>query len=110
MRYYLIDELSGGDVKKAERFLKQNAVQSGIENLFWIEIPEDRLNEIQSEHRDCHPYFFSVELGTDWIKAEFFIRTLHNLNCACSGYCDRAQRRFISDYMEGMVTESGIRT
>jgi hypothetical protein len=110
MRYYLMDELSEKDMAEAERFLKKNAVESGIERLFWVEIPEDRLDETQSRHRDCRPYFFSIELGLNWMKAEFFIRTLRDMTCSCSGYCNLAQRRFVSDYMEDMAGKSGIRT
>ena len=110
MRYYLIDELSDTDMEKTERFLKRNAVESEIKRLFWVKVPEDCLVEIQSQHRDCHPYFFSIELGTDWIKAEFFIRTLNSLNCTCSGYCDHVQRKFVSNYMEDMVDKVGIRS
>lgn len=97
-------------MEKAGRFLRRNATESGIENLFWVEMPEALLDETQCRHGDCQPFFFSVELGAGWIKAELYLRSLRSLRCTCSGYCDRSQGRYISDYMEEMVSEAGIRT
>lgn len=110
MRSYLIDEISYPDMKKIDEFLKENAIKSDLEKIFWVKIPEDILNEIQFQHHNCQPYFFALELGQDWIKLEFFLRNLKNFKCECSGYCTNQQRDFILEYAQGMIKELGIKT
>ncbi|MFC1819907.1 hypothetical protein ACFLZG_02325 [Thermodesulfobacteriota bacterium] len=110
MRCYLIDEISLSGMEKIDRFLKENNLRSEMEKLFWVEIPKAYLNEKQSRHRKCQPYIFAIELGYDWIKAEYFIRNSKDLRCSCSGYCNTKQRDFISDYMESVIEELNIRT
>ena len=110
MKYYLVDEISPSDIANIRRFLKEKAMGSEIEDLFWLEMPTDHLNEKQSAHQDCRPHRFAIELGTNWMKAELFIRTLNSLACECSDYCDSKQRGFIFDFMESMIYELKIRT
>lgn len=87
MRAYLIDEISASDMKKITLFLRENSSQSSLEAIFWVEIPEDLLAGIQFEHKDCRPYVFAMEKGDNWVKAEFFVRSLKNMRCACQTYC-----------------------
>ena len=109
MKYYLFDEIPHKDMKKIEEFLEKNCTRSGIDRLFWVEVPGNCLSEMQSGHKDCQPYVFPIETGKDWIKAEFFIRTLRDLNCTCSGYCMNNQRDFILDYMDNIIASLNIR-
>ena len=110
MKYYLVDEISGQDLKKIDHFLEENAQRSQMEKIFWIEIPEDLTKELQTDHDQCRPHYFSIELGTDWIRAEFFIRTLSKLRCECNGYANSKQKEFIYRFMEGILGELDIGT
>ena len=110
MKYYLVDEIYPSDMDKIVDFLKNNASLSEIERLFWVELPDDHLNEEQSLHPDCRPHRFAVELGNDWIRAELFIRTPNSLVCTCVSYCDMRQRDFIFQYMENMLGRLDIIT
>lgn len=110
MKYYLVDEISPSDMNKIDAFLKDNASVSKIKRLFWVELPSDHLNEIQSLHTDCQPHWFAVELGSDWIRAELFIRTLNSLECQCGSYCNPRQRDFIFNYMESIIGRLNIKT
>ena len=110
MRSYLIDEISLSDMKKVKEYLKQNALRSDLEAIFWVQLPEEHLRDIQYQHRDCQPHVFAIELGNDWIKLEFFIRNLKNLQCTCSGYCSPQQRDFILNFAHTIINDLGIRT
>jgi hypothetical protein len=110
MKCYLIDEITVPDMEKIEMFLREKAAMSGMENLFWMEMPGDRLNWLQAQHLECQPYKFAIELGKDWIKVEFLLRGSRDLICPCSGYCDPGQRDFILDYMDNMLGELNIGT
>jgi len=110
MRYYLIDEISYSDMEKINKFLKQNAIRSELEKLFWVKIPADLLNDIQFQHVECGPHVFAVELGTDWIRMEFFIRNQKDLRCTCQGYCTPLQRNFVLNFAQKTIEDLGIRT
>ena len=110
MRSYLIDEIMSSDIEKIDAFLKKNAIPSNLEQLFWVKIPQDLLSETQFEHTDCHPHAFAVELGEDWVKLEFLIRSMKNMQCTCPGYCTEQQQRFIINFALGMLKQLDIGT
>jgi len=110
MRAYLIDELPTSHMDRLNKFLKKNALSSSINQLFWVRIPEDLLSETQFQHRKCWPHVFAVELGLDWVKLEFFVRSLHNMRCSCPAYCTAQQRVYIIDYAHRMIEHLGIKT
>jgi hypothetical protein len=110
MRYYLIDEISDKDMEKINTFLIENAVQSEMEGLFWVQIPENLLGPVQTTHKNCQPYLFAVELGMDWLKTEFFIRSQGNLRCTCPAYCTPEQGDFIIQYIDNMIQTLDIKT
>ena len=110
MRYYLIDEISLSDMEKIDAFLKQNTISSKLEKLFWIQMPKELLSDIQNQHHECQPHVFAIELGTDRIQVEFFVRNLKNLKCTCQSYCTLQQRDFILNFSQKMIEDLGIRT
>jgi len=110
MRAYLIDEISPSDMEKITLFLKENSSQSSMEAIFWVEIPEDLLTGIQFEHKNCRPHVFAMEKGDDWVKAEFFIRSLKSMACDCQNYCTPQQREFIFNFVHHMIDALNIRT
>ena len=110
MKYFLVDEISAADMDKIRGFLKENAVESLMEGLFWVNMPQDSLNKIQSGHRECQPHRFALEMGKNWIKAELFIRSSNNIKCDCCEYCNPSQRNFISNFIENMISELSIKT
>jgi hypothetical protein len=109
MRYYLIDEITPRDMERIFGFLRDNATASGLDNVFWINVPESCLNETQQDHADCRPYCFAVELGRDMIKAELFIRTLRGFNCLCSGFSNEAQKHYVIHFVDEMIRELGVK-
>ena len=95
---------------KVSEFLKENAQSATLERLFWIKVPEDLLNETQFEHKQCQPHVFAVELGDDWIKLEFLVRSLANMRCTCPGYGTKQQRDFIIHFAHNMIEQLNIKT
>ncbi len=110
MRSYLIDEISPRDIKKIGKFLKKNALSSSLDRIFWIQIPEELLTEEQLQHKECRPYICALELGSDWLKLEFLVRSSRNMMCTCSNYCTERQRNFVIEYANRMIEELGVRT
>ena len=110
MRAYLIDEISPDHMEKINDFLKKNGMPSNLDQIFWIKIPEDYLNETQSEHTNCQPHVFAVEIGSDWVKLEFFVRSHTKMECTCTRYCTTKQMSYVIKFANGMIEKLGIAT
>ena len=110
MRSFLIDEISPHNIKKIIGFLKENSISSNIDQLFWVKIPQDLLSETQFQHRDCQPHAFAVEIGHDWVKLEFLVRSMKNMWCTCPGYGTKQQRDFIINFAHSMIAKLDITT
>ncbi len=110
MRSYLIDEINTSDIEKITDFLKKNAASSNLDHLFWVNIPQDLLSETQFQHRHCRPHAFAVELGHDWVKLEFLVRSMKNMQCTCPGYGTKQQRDFIINFVHSMLAQLHINT
>ena len=110
MRTYLIDELSPSKVEEIREFLGEHAIRSSLDQIFWVQIPDDLLSEMQFLHSKCKPHVFAVELGPDWVKLELFVRTLKSMRCDCPGYCTGQQRNFILNFADGMIEQLKILT
>ncbi|SPD72582.1 conserved hypothetical protein [uncultured Desulfobacterium sp.] len=110
MRSYLIDEVSSSDMEKVSAFLSENAIKSNLNQLYWVKIPDDLLSEKQYQHLDCRPHAFAVELGSDWIKLEFLVRSLKHMRCDCPGYSTKQQQDFIINFARNMIEQLNIKT
>ena len=110
MRAYLIDEISPSDMEKISGFFKEVTISSNLDNIFWVKLPDDLLNSAQFKHRHCQPHVFAVELGSDFVKLELFVRSLNSMRCTCPGFCTDRQMRYIFDFAHGMIDQLGIRT
>jgi hypothetical protein len=110
MRAYLINEIDASGMEKIHAYLKNAAISSSLEKIFWLPIPEDLLDETQMEHLDCSPHVFAVELGRDWVKLECFLRSLTGMHCTCQGYCSEPQIHYIIRFALGMIDCLGIKT
>jgi len=108
MRAYLIDEITVSDLDKMKDFLEKNAIRSSLDRLFWVQIPDALLSAAQRAHPQCRPHVFSVELGSDWIKFECFVRSLKHMRCDCPGYTTTEQMRYVVDFAHRMVEQLGI--
>jgi hypothetical protein len=110
MRAYLIDEIRVQEMEQVKEFLKQHAIRSSLDQIFWVRIPDDLLNETQYLHTLCRPHVFAVELGPDWIKLELFVRTLKSMRCDCPAYSTPIQRDYIFKFADGIIEQLKIRT
>jgi hypothetical protein len=110
MRSYLIDELFPPDLEKVRGYLRTQADPSGLEDVFWVRMPDDLLTSTQYSHDRCRPHVFAVELGPSWVKIEFFVRSTSNMRCTCPGYCPPVQRDFVIRFGERLIEQLGIQT
>jgi hypothetical protein len=110
MRQYLLDEISRGDILRIREYLNVHALAAGLEDIWWVDLNEDLLSPDQFTHQDCRPFRFAVELGDNFVRFEFLIRSQQTMRCACIGYATRTQRDFILAFADRLVEELGLRT
>ena len=110
MRQLLIDELSREDVSSVRRFLKENVIQSDLEDLFWVELSKDLLDPEQLHCESDHPFCFAIEVGDSWVKFEFLIRSRTNFKSAQMRYANRVQQNFILDYSARLIRDLALKT
>ncbi len=109
MKQYVIDQLRESDYEKILEFLKKNADASEFGDIFWVMLPAELYSDIQREHKQCHPFWFAVNLSLNQVDFELLTRTRQVLRCACIGYADVKQREYIMDYADRMLEELDIR-
>lgn len=110
MRAVLIDEIRKREMEHVRAFLNEHAIRSSLDQIFWVRIPDDLLNETQYLHTQCQPHVFAVELGPDWIKLELFVRTLKSMRCDCPAYCTPIQRDYIFRFADRLIEQLKIGT
>jgi hypothetical protein len=110
MRQYQLDEIPRSDISQIRDYLNQHAAAAGLDGIWWVDVPEDMLSPTQFDHRDCWPHRFAVELGDDFVRFEFLIRSLKTMRCACIGYATRQQRDFILAFADRLTEELALRT
>ncbi len=108
MRQYLIDELSFLERDNLDSFLKRTLKPGPIEGTHWLELPPELLAEPQQAHPACGPFYFSVILEKTELRAEFLVRSSHNMRCSCIAWASPAQRQFLLDWIDKMLQEEFI--
>ena len=109
MRQYRIDELSREERANIESYLKRTLKSGFMEDVFWIEVPQDLLGRAQRQHENCAPFYFAVELEADAVSFELLVRSQTNLHCDCIAYASAAQREFLLRFIDTMLQEEAIR-
>ncbi len=110
MRQYLLDEIRRADIPRVRDYLQDHAQAARLEGIWWVDLPEDLLSPEQFSHQDCRPFRFAVELGDDFVRFEFLIRSRQTMRCACIGYASRGQRDFILAFADRLVADLALRT
>lgn len=110
MRQYLVDEILRGDLPRIRDYLGEHAQAASLEGIWWVDLPEDLLSPEQFAHQNCRPFRFAVELGDDFLRFEFLIRSRETMRCACIGYATRQQRDFILSFADRLVQDLSLKT
>jgi hypothetical protein len=105
MRQYLIDELSFVEHDNVEHYLKHRLKQSAVAGVYWLEVPQNLLAPAQLAHPDCGPFYCSVILEKNELRAEFLVRSSHNMHCSCIAWATAEQRQFVLDFIDALLQE-----
>ncbi len=110
MKQYVIDELRPIDYKLVKAYLKKNFSSSDVDGIYWIQLDQNILTEIQVEHTSCQPFYFAVELEPNLITFELLIRTKKRIRCDCMGYATETQRNWLIRLADSIFDTLEIKT
>lgn len=110
MKQYVLDEISRPDISRIKTYLDKHAQPSGLEGIWWVELSEEQLSKIQKAHPDCQPHCFAVELGRNFVKFEFLIRSRRPMRSACIGYATETQRHWIMEFADRLADALELKT
>lgn len=109
MKAYLVNEIAPEAMERLKAHLEETFIASRLEQIYWAPLPDGLLTETQARHTGCKPHVFAVEVGTDWVKFEFLVRSLNTMHCTCPGYCTDAQREYVVGLADGILERLNIR-
>ena len=90
MKQYILDEIARPDLPRIKAYLDEKAQPSGLEGIWWVELGKAQLSEAQMAHPDCQPHCIAVELGRDFVKFEFLVRSRRTMRCTLHRLCHPA--------------------
>lgn len=109
MRSYLIDELKKQDVKRLNRHLVSKGLAGSIDDVFWLEVPEEHLTDIQAKHRQqCGPYKMALILEETQVRLEFLVRATGKIRCDCIAYATPELQEHMLGRLDRILRELDI--
>ncbi|MDL1982486.1 MAG: hypothetical protein LWX02_13725 [Deltaproteobacteria bacterium] len=110
MKQYIIDELRLGEYKKIKTYLDENVGSSKIDGIYWIQLDENILTDIQSEHKECQPFYFAIDIGPKHVSCELLVRSRSTIKCNCTSYATESQRNWIIQFADAIFEKLDIAT
>ena len=110
MKQYRIDELRPNDYEKIKGYFEERFGFSQMEGVYWVPVNLDLLDQVQSAHVDCQPFYFGVVLEPTVISFELLIRTRNRVRCDCIHYANEAQRDSIIGFADSIFERLKILT
>lgn len=110
MKQYVIDEIRPADFKKIKAYLDKNFGSSSMGGIYWIPVHKDILTDVQTEHTECQPFYFAVDLEENLMACELLVRTKTKIRCNCIGYATEKQRNWFISLIDDMFEKLGIIT
>jgi hypothetical protein len=110
MKQYLIDELRPDDHRKIKKYLDKTYATTVFDGLYWLPLDQAQYTKIQTEHTECQPFYFALNLEPSLLACELLVRTQNRLRCACMGYAAENQRNWLYRLIDDMFDQLGIKT
>jgi hypothetical protein len=108
LRSIFLDDLLGPEIAAVSGYLDENAMPSGIENLYWLHLDRNLWNETQIKAQadqatlEGESFRLAVEVGRDWVRFELLVRSEGLLNIG-GGQADEQQTLFVLRWVDEMT-------
>ena len=108
MKQYIIDELRPGEYEKIKTYLDEKVGSSKMNGIYWIQLAENVLTDIQSEHKECQPFYFAIEIEHNRVSCELLVRSRSTIKCNCVSYATESQRNWIIQFADAIFEKLEI--
>ncbi len=108
MKQYVIDQLRETDYERVLELLELKADKTGLDGVYWVNLPERLYGPIQKEHAQCQPHYFAVSLDYNRVSFELLIRSRQAIRCKCICYATPEQRDYILRFADDIFDQLGI--
>lgn len=113
MRSYTVEDIYNDNAAKIVEALDYHGWRGPIDDIYYIPVPEDMLEDEQKEHMDdCGPYFVALEVidnvETKAFKMELLVRARNRMRCSCVKYASTELRNRMIDFMDDFIRELDI--
>ena len=108
MKQYVIDDIGQADYEKMKKYLDDNFKDPSMDGIYWIPIDEEFLDDVQTEHDECQPFYFAVEAVPDRIVFELLVRTKNRMRCDCMKYANESQRNWLIEVVDSLLQKLEI--
>lgn len=105
MRQFLVDEIPHRQMEEIAAYLKERVTSSGLDKIYWLELPPDLLSPVQRDHPNCGPHYLAIELGKDYLKFELLVRSRERLRCDCVNYTTPVQETFLLKFAHALIRD-----
>ena len=109
MKQYRIDQLREEDYYKLLNYLHDNADHTAMEEVYWVNLPDELYDTVQKQHIDCQPFYFAINLSFTSINFEWLIRSRERIHCNCIQYATKSQRDYIINFADNLLKELEIK-
>lgn len=109
MKQYVIDELRPADYQKLKQHLHANFLRSDIDGVYWTQLEEALLSDVQASHAACKPFYFVIAIEAQMMSCELLVRTHNRISCNCIAYADESQRNWIIRLADGLLENLDIK-
>ena len=109
MRIYMVNDLTADQMATLRAHLDRKDMASSMADLYWLDVPQDLLNDEQRAHLpECGPYSMGLELLDDCVQLELLVRARNKIRCSCVAYADAVQRAFAMDALDSLFHDLDI--
>jgi hypothetical protein len=103
LKILLIDELLDAEIKKAKEYLNSNTRKSPIDGLYWLELPEEILDNKQNNYKNKNePLKIAIEVGKNWVRIELLLRS-ESLTNIGGGELNDIQEKFLIIFYNSII-------
>ncbi len=110
MKQYVIDELRPKDYETIRTYMDKNFNSSNVGGIYWLQLDQNILTEVQKKHAECQPFYFAVDLEQNLMAFELLVRTKNRIRCNCMGYATEKQRNWLIGFADSIFDKLKIKT
>ena len=101
---YMCEEIAPAATRLLQQHLQQLDCGSGLEDVFWLPVPESLLSPLQREHAPrCGPYALALIIEETSLSLEFLVRASKALHCNCTAPASPDLRAYALNALDAML-------